>query len=63
MLRLVAGTVFLLLVGLTEALAVEEIKKDNLGPWEIEATFMFMFMVEKLKGKSHGTPPCQICQQ
>src|SRR5262245_55012218 len=39
MLRLVAGTVFLLLVGLTEALAVEEIKKDNIGPWEIEATF------------------------
>ena len=27
------------LTGLTEALAVEEIKKDNVGPWEIEATF------------------------
>jgi hypothetical protein len=39
MLRLVAGTVLLLLVGLAEALAVEEIKKDNVGPWEIEATF------------------------
>ena len=39
MLRLVAGTVLLLLVGFTEALAVEEIKKDNIGPWEIEATF------------------------
>jgi hypothetical protein len=24
---------------LTEALAVEETKKDNIGPWEIEATF------------------------
>jgi hypothetical protein len=39
MLRLVAGTVLLLLIGFTEALAVEEIKKDNVGPWEIEATF------------------------
>ena len=39
MLRLVAGTVLLLLIGFTEALAVEEIKKDNIGPWEIEATF------------------------
>jgi len=39
MLRLVAGTVLLLLVGLAEALAVEEIKKDKIGPWEIEATF------------------------
>ena len=39
MLRLVAGTLLLLLIGLTEALAVEEIKKDNIGPWEIEATF------------------------
>ena len=38
MLRLVAGTVLLLLIGFTEALAVEEIKKDNIGPWEIEAT-------------------------
>ena len=28
-----------LLIGLTEALAVEEIKKDTIGPWEIEATF------------------------
>ena len=37
--RLVAGTVLLLLMGLTEALAVEETKKDNIGPWEIEATF------------------------
>ena len=39
MLRLVAGTVLFLLIGLTEALAVEEIKKDTIGPWEIEATF------------------------
>ena len=39
MLRLAAGTVFLLLVGLPEALAVEEIKKEKIGPWEIEATF------------------------
>ena len=39
MLRLVVGTVFLLLIGFTKALAVEEIKKDNIGPWEIEATF------------------------
>jgi predicted regulator of Ras-like GTPase activity (Roadblock/LC7/MglB family) len=39
MLRLVAGTVLLLLIGFTEALAVEEIKKDNIGPWEIEAAF------------------------
>ena len=39
MLRLVAGTVLLFLMGLTEALAVEETKKDNIGPWEIEATF------------------------
>lgn len=39
MLRLVAGTVLVLLIGFTEALAVEEIKKDNIGPWEIEATF------------------------
>ena len=39
MLRLVAGTVLLLLMGLTGALAVEETKKDNVGPWEIEATF------------------------
>ena len=30
MLRLVAGTVLLFLMGLTEALAVEEIKKDNI---------------------------------
>jgi hypothetical protein len=34
-----AGTVLLLLIGFTEALAVEEIKKDNIGPWEIEAAF------------------------
>jgi predicted regulator of Ras-like GTPase activity (Roadblock/LC7/MglB family) len=39
MLRLVAGTVLLFLMGLTEALALEETKKDNIGPWEIEATF------------------------
>src|SRR6476659_2635059 len=39
MLRLVDGTVLLFLMGLTEALAVEETKKDNIGPWEIEATF------------------------
>ena len=39
MLRLVAGTLFLLLMGLGEALAAEETKKDNIGPWEIEATF------------------------
>ena len=39
MLRLVVGTVLLFLMGLTEALAVEETKKDNVGPWEIEATF------------------------
>ena len=39
MLRLMAGTVLVLLIGFTEALAVEEIKKDNIGPWEIEATF------------------------
>jgi predicted regulator of Ras-like GTPase activity (Roadblock/LC7/MglB family) len=39
MLRLVAGTVLLLLIALGDALAVEEIKKDNIGPWEIEATF------------------------
>jgi hypothetical protein len=39
MLRLVAGTVLFLLIGLTKALAVEEIKKDTIGPWEIEATF------------------------
>ena len=39
MLRLVAGTVLFSLIGFTEALAVEEIKKDNIGPWEIEATF------------------------
>ena len=39
MLRLVAGTVLLFLMGLTETLAVEETKKDNIGPWEIEATF------------------------
>ena len=39
MLRLVAGTVLVLLIGFTEAFAVEEIKKDNIGPWEIEATF------------------------
>ena len=39
MLRLVAGTVLLFLMSLTEALAVEETKKDNIGPWEIEATF------------------------
>ena len=38
MLRLVAGTVLVLLIGFTEALAVEEIKKDNIV-WEIEATF------------------------
>ena len=31
--------VLCLLIGFTEALAVEEIKKDNIGPWEIEATF------------------------
>src|SRR5262245_19939455 len=37
--RLVAGTLFLLLMGLDEALAAEETKKDNIGPWEIEATF------------------------
>ena len=39
MLRLVAGTVLLFLMGLTQTLAVEETKKDNIGPWEIEATF------------------------
>ena len=39
MLRLVAGTVLLSLIGFTEALAVEDTKKDNIGPWEIEATF------------------------
>ena len=39
MLRLVAGTVFLFLMGFAEALAVEETRKDNIGPWEIEATF------------------------
>jgi hypothetical protein len=39
MLRLFAGMVLCLLIGFTEALAVEEIKKDNIGPWEIEATF------------------------
>ena len=39
MLRLVAGTLFLFLMGLTETLAFEETKKDNIGPWEIEATF------------------------
>ena len=39
MLRLIVGTVLLFLMGLTEALAVEETKKDNIGPWEIEATF------------------------
>jgi len=39
MLRLVTGTVLLFLMGLTEALAVEETRKDNIGPWEIEATF------------------------
>ena len=37
--RLVAPTALLLLFSLAEALAVEEIKKDNIGPWEIEATF------------------------
>jgi hypothetical protein len=35
MLRLVAGTVLLLLIGIGDALAVEEIKKDNIGPWEM----------------------------
>ena len=39
MLQLVVGTVLLFLMGLTEALAIEETKKDNIGPWEIEATF------------------------
>src|SRR5262249_23487692 len=39
MLRLVAGTLSLFLMGLGEALAAEETKKDNIGPWEIEATF------------------------
>ena len=39
MLRLVAGTLLLLLIGFTDALAVEEIIRDNIGPWEIEATF------------------------
>ena len=39
MMRLVAPTALLLLFSLAEALAVEEIKKDNIGPWEIEATF------------------------
>jgi hypothetical protein len=32
MLRLVAGTLFLLLMGLGEALAAEETKKDHIGP-------------------------------
>ena len=39
MLRFVSGTVLLLLIGCTDALAVEETKKDTIGPWEIEATF------------------------
>jgi hypothetical protein len=39
MLRLVAGMVLLSLIAPGDALAVEEIKKDNIGPWEIEATF------------------------
>jgi hypothetical protein len=41
MLRLVAGAilVLLVLVGPTGAWAVEDIKKDTIGPWEIEATF------------------------
>jgi hypothetical protein len=39
MLRLIAGTVLLVLIGLAQALAVEETKKDRIGPWEIEATF------------------------
>src|SRR6516162_1005973 len=37
--RLVVGTLLFSLVGVTEVAAVEEIKKDNIGPWEIEATF------------------------
>src|SRR6185436_4054151 len=39
MLRLVARTMLLVLIGIGDALAVEETKKDNIGPWEIEATF------------------------
>jgi hypothetical protein len=39
MLRPVAGTLLFFLIGPTSVLAAEEIKKDNVGPWEIEATF------------------------
>jgi hypothetical protein len=39
MLRPVAGTLLFFLIGPTSVLAAEEIKKDSVGPWEIEATF------------------------
>jgi hypothetical protein len=38
MLRLVAGAM-LILVGPTGVWAIEDIKRDTIGPWEIEATF------------------------
>jgi hypothetical protein len=47
MLRFVSGTVLLLLIGCTDALAVEETKKDTIGPWEIEATFEATFKDNK----------------
>jgi hypothetical protein len=37
--RLVVAALLFSLMGVTEVAAVEEIKKDNIGPWEIEATF------------------------
>ena len=39
MLRPVAGTLLFILIAPTCVLAAEEIKRDNVGPWEIEATF------------------------
>ena len=41
MLRLVAGAmpILVVLVGPTSVWAIEDIKKDTIGPWEIEATF------------------------
>jgi hypothetical protein len=39
MLRIICTTVLLLLIGLPASWAIEETKKDNIGPWELEATF------------------------
>jgi hypothetical protein len=37
--HLLRATVLFLLLSVAQALAVEEIKRDNIGPWEIEASF------------------------